>query len=239
MDDDLTIGKLIAAKPWARAESTWLRRSIFALDAYLRRRYGIVEFTTRADCILRIAPAVSSRGLKLSDGISVRSGDKLLDIHLWNEHVPTIPPGGATLRWAAAAAHCARASLRALAAATQAGTVPEFVALRGCLRFDGRLLEAPFAGLGFDTIAESPDSTGEWLRELGETCLTGMLLWAFNPAGLGHARLIRPRRFVWMSRATLLNRHGAKSLAPAARRQLQTDDRQSQVHCAVHGESGR
>ncbi len=215
MSDDLTVGKLVAAEPWARAEAGWLRRSIFALDAHLRRRYGIVEFTASPDCILRIAPSVAPRTLSLSDGTHVREGDKLLDIHLWNEHVPTIPPGGATLRWAASAARCARASLRALATAAQTGSVPEFVALRGCLRFDGRLLEAPFTGLGFDTIAENPASPSEWLRELGETCLVGMLLWAFNPAALGHARLIRPRRFVWMSRARLLQRHGSEKRGSA------------------------
>ncbi|MDE2227865.1 MAG: hypothetical protein KGL11_02340 [Alphaproteobacteria bacterium] len=208
MIEHLTVGTAVATEPWAQPRAGVLRRSVFALDAHLRRRYGIVEFTAQPDCLLRIAPTRAPRDLDLSDGTRIRRGDPLLDLHLWNEHVPTIPPAGLTLRWAAAAAHCTRASLRALAAAAQAGTVPEFVALRGCLRFDGRLLDAPFAGCGFDTIAEGSASPTEWLHGLGETCLLGMLLWAFNPAGLGHARLIRARRSVWMSRERLLARHG-------------------------------
>jgi len=208
MSEDLTIGSVAASAGSARVEAGWLRRSIFGLDAHLRRQYGIVEFTARPDCILRIAPAAAEQMLVLSDGTRIQPGDPLLDLHLWNEHVPAIPPNGVTLRWAAAAAHCVRASLRTLAAETGAGHVPNFVALRGCPRFDGRLLQAPFVGCGFDTIVETTHSPGEWVHELGEACLVAMLLWAFNPAGLGHAHLMRARRFVWMSRTRLLERHG-------------------------------
>lgn len=208
MSEDLTIGSVAAGAASSRADAGWLRRSIFRLDAYLRRRHGIVEFTTKPDCILRVALAVAPRALTLSDGTSIRPGDPLLDLHLWNEHVPAIPPGGVTLRWATAAARCARNSLRVLAAETRAGHTPNFVALRGCLRFDGRLLQAPFAGCGFDTVIENPHSASAWMHEVGEACLVAMLLWAFNPAGLGHAHLTHPRRFVWMSRTRLVERHG-------------------------------
>lgn len=207
MSEDLTVGK-VAATAWSRADIGLLRRSIFALDAYLRRRQAIFEFTDQADCILRIARTAAPRGLLLSDGTAIRAGDPLLELHLWNEHVPAIPASGVTLRWAATAARLARTSLRALAAATATGSLPDFVALRGCLRFDGRLLNAPFAGCGFDTIAEPPASAGEWLHGLGESCLTGMLLWAFNPAGFGHARPTHARRYLWMSRSRLLASHG-------------------------------
>ncbi|MGH7015188.1 MAG: hypothetical protein ACREEL_13725 [Stellaceae bacterium] len=208
MSEDLTIGSVVVSAASARAGAGWLRRSIFGLDAYLRHRHGIVEFTTRPDCILRVAPAVASHALDLSDGTHIRSGDPLLGLHLWNEHVPAIPTGGVTLRWAAGSARCARTSLRLLAAEAKAENVPEFVALRGCLRFDGRLLEAPFAGCGFDTVADGPASLADWLHGLGEICLLGMLLWAFNPTGLHHASLTGARRSVWMSRARLLERHG-------------------------------
>jgi len=208
MTEDLSIGSVATGAASSRADVGWLRRSIFALDAHLRSQHGIVEFTTKPDCILRVAPSVAPHTLTLSDGTAIRPGDPLLDLHLWNEHVPAIPPGGVTLRWATAAARCARNSLRALAAETCAGHTSNFVALRGCLRFDGRLLQAPFAGCGFDTVVESPHSAGAWIHDLGETCLVAMLLWAFNPAGLGHAHLTHPCRFVWMSRARLLERHG-------------------------------
>lgn len=167
MSEDLTIGSAAAGPASRHAGTGWLRRSIFGLDAYLRRQYGIIEFTARTDCILRVAPAVAPRALTLSDGTSIRPGDPLLDLHLWNEHVPAIPPGGVTLRWATAAARCARNSLRTLAAETRAGHTPNFVALRGCLRFDSRLLQAPFAGCGFDTVIESRRSAGAWMHDLG------------------------------------------------------------------------
>ena len=208
MNEDLTIGSVISGAISPRAGAGWLRRSIFGLDAYLRRQHGIIEFTNKSDCILRVAPAIAPQALTLSDGTSIRPGDPLLDLHLWNEHVPAIPPGGVTLRWATAAARCARNSLRALAVETRTGHTPHFVALRGCLRFDGRLLQAPFAGCGFDTVVETPHTAGAWIHELGEACLVAMLLWAFNPAGLGHAHLMRPCRFIWMSRTRLLERHG-------------------------------
>jgi hypothetical protein len=88
---------------------------ILRLDAWLRRRQGIFEFSDNPDCILRAQVRRLETEVALSDGTSGSPGDRVLHIHLWNEHVPPTPSGGPSLLWGRHFNRCLAASLRDLA----------------------------------------------------------------------------------------------------------------------------
>jgi hypothetical protein len=88
---------------------------VVQLDHLLRRVYGVSEFPNDARCILRVALARARSDLTLSDGQSIRRGDLVVELHLWNERVPQTPPAGADLAWGRAFHAGFLGSLRLLA----------------------------------------------------------------------------------------------------------------------------
>jgi len=40
------------------------------------------------------------RPLVLADGTCGRAGERFVDLHLWNEHIPAMPKEGASIAWA-------------------------------------------------------------------------------------------------------------------------------------------
>jgi len=70
---------------------TWAVRGV---DAILRHRQGIEEFTDDRHCIFRISTETAGRAAILSDGAAIRPGDPLVQIHYWNEHMPVLPENG-------------------------------------------------------------------------------------------------------------------------------------------------
>jgi hypothetical protein len=74
-----------------------LERIVFGIDAALRRWHSVVEFTTDPTCILRIRVDRLERPLVLADGTCARAGDRFVDLHLWNEHIPAMPKEGASI----------------------------------------------------------------------------------------------------------------------------------------------
>jgi hypothetical protein len=77
-----------------------LERIVFAIDATLRRWNSVVEFTSDPTCILRIRVGRLERPLVLADGTCGRAGERFVDLHLWNEHIPEMPKEGASIAWA-------------------------------------------------------------------------------------------------------------------------------------------
>src|SRR5438876_7927751 len=63
----------------------WLDKLIFGLDRVLRRWQSVVEFTHDPACILRIKVGRLDRDFVLADGTAGHSGDRFIDLHLWNE----------------------------------------------------------------------------------------------------------------------------------------------------------
>src|SRR5919204_6996991 len=92
-----------------------LKPIVFASDAALRRWNSVVEFTTDPACILRIRVDRLERPLVLADGTSARAGERFIDLHLWNEQIPTMPEEGASIAWARQMHLCFQQSLRQLA----------------------------------------------------------------------------------------------------------------------------
>lgn len=67
-----------------------LRKVVCGADRILRRVLGIREFSQDPDCILRVAKVRWPRPVSLRDGTRLRAGDWVGDLHLWNEHIPSI-----------------------------------------------------------------------------------------------------------------------------------------------------
>lgn len=69
------------------------------IDRRLRSKLGITEFRDEPDCIFRVRVCEAYRDLDLPDGI-VRKGEPVVEIHFWNEHLPSIGEDGFNLKWA-------------------------------------------------------------------------------------------------------------------------------------------
>jgi len=191
-----------------------LRGMVLALDSLLRRQGHVREFTADEQCILRIALTTSKQDVELSEGTEVRVGDRILELHLWNEHIPPMPSKGPDMSWGLRFYRLAVKSLRSLAAHVAAGELPDIVALGGQMAFmekdDSAVLASLAAKLGFELVNLTAEG-GRWRRftHFWENIFSWALMWAFNPASLRGKRFLRLQRYrLWMSRRTLLERYG-------------------------------
>jgi hypothetical protein len=191
-----------------------LRAMVLALDLLLQRQGHVQEFTEDEECFLRIALTVSKQDVDLSDGTKVRVGERICELHLWNEHIPPMPPEGPDLRWGLRFYRLAVKSFDSLAAYLAADERQDIVALGGQMAFvekdDPPVLATVAARLGFDVLNLTAQA-GRWGRftHFWENMLSWALMWTFNPASLRGKRFLRLQRYrLWMSRRTLLQRYG-------------------------------
>ena len=203
-------------------ESRDRRHGIFGgavrwLDATLRRQQGIFDYCDDRKCMFRLSITSSPRDLTLNDGTVIRKGQTVGELHLNNDHAPSIPAGGTGLAWAVGAYHIAKHSLELLADAMQRDA-----RLKGIDAIFGTSVFTPKGGaaqvtrftgrLHFETHDEPDElSFGKRLHRWGENILIWALLRTFNPGGLRNAKLARDRQIVWMSRAALLKYYGTSS----------------------------
>ena len=96
-------------------EGDFLRRLVRVTDAALRRIGGVSEFETADDGLLRIAEGHAEHDFVFRDGAHVRQGQAVIDLHLWNEHLPPFPYGGLELGWKKRVRQQLMASLHRLA----------------------------------------------------------------------------------------------------------------------------
>jgi hypothetical protein len=180
------------------------------VDALLRQRQHIHEFTTDSECLFRIAVGEAPVSIDLSDGTAVRPGDPILELHLWNEHIPAMPAGGPSAAWANLMKRQIRRSLILTALyLEQERALASIVALHGAPPFRSRLgapqMFRAAKRFGFDLV--QPDEPGNW-RSVVHERLDGILLWAlllaFNPSAQRGDRASRQRYHLWISRRKLL-----------------------------------
>jgi hypothetical protein len=188
-----------------------VRRVVLSLDALLRGRLGIVALSSDPACILRIRVTRAAHAISLSDG-PVPPGAPVLEIHLWNERIPPIPPAGPDLAWAGRTQRMFLASLREVArqlreepglAAVQAvsGATVLIQSTDGLER--NRLMQR----LGF-TVFPACNPLGRFGR-FWENAYTWAVMWTFSPASLRDRRLRDMRRDeFWMTRSRFLERFG-------------------------------
>ena len=208
----------------------WLRQTGLRIDDELRRRHGVREYSNDPQCVFRMQPDIARLDVTLTDGTVVRRGDRLVKIHLWNEQVPEIPGGGATLVWGRKMGRSMGRSLEQLSEFL--AEHPEFdnaVAIRAemAVATSGhttqllRIMEH----FGFDVVPETgPISWKEQFHRWGENILGFLLVLAVNPVTARVSVLWRARSTVMMSRAALDQRYGRARRAGGPQRKRQGRD---------------
>lgn len=189
--------------------AAWLARAVWALDARLRHGHGVGEYTNRPDCILRMQVARNGDDLTLSDGVRLHPGERIIDLHLWNEQFPRMGKIGPTVGWAKRVLGVFDLSLRELARHLACRRdLDDIVAIRVNLGLGAaerrRQLAHIMGRYGFElTPSMAPRSLGERTRRLGENILISLMVWAQNPGAVRRDTLRRDRMVVLVSRRSL------------------------------------
>lgn len=199
-----------------------LTRAVRGVDSLLRQRRRIQEFTDDDDCLFRISLEAASRSLTFPDGTSVREGDPVLNLHLWNEHLPSMPSTGPSAAWANAMKRGMRRSLAAVAHYLERERALDAVnAVHGAPPFGSRIggLQMLRTAQRFGFEVMDLDTPLVWRDHL-HAAFDSMWLWslahAFNPGALKSKGLLRYRFQLWISRRKLLLCYGAAAAASVA-----------------------
>ncbi len=187
-----------------------MRALIRTFDGLLRRAYGVFEFCDDPNCVLRLRVTRASHTLSLQGNV-LPAGTPVLELHLWNEHIPPIPPEGPDLAWAIRSRRMLIDSLRAVA--HQIRYDPRLAgvqAIRGVTVLlppgDGSGGRGLMKRLGF-VVFPYCSPLGRF-GEFWENLYSWGIMWAFNEVSLRHRQLIRLRRTeVWMSVNEFLRRY--------------------------------
>jgi hypothetical protein len=192
-------------------QGRWLERLVGAADEALRRLYGITEFESEREGLLRIERCRAECGFTLSDGTRVHRGDTVIELHLWNEHLPPVPEPGADFAWAVQVRRQALLSLHRLAVHICANRRLDGVcALRMQPAIARRKPVGALARLllrsGFEPIVGATRVHGRVLRLLDSAWLW-LLTWMHNPSALRGRHFDRSRHDFWISRQSFLRRY--------------------------------
>ncbi len=190
---------------------------MFGLDRWLRQRQGVYEYSDDALCIFRAQRGRAACEFALSDGTHIHSGDPVLNLHLWNEHVPAMGQSTVDMAWAREFTRRVELSLRALARHLRWNrSLDDVVAIRGDMRLGTAEQSGQLARLagryGFEPAGIGGFDLGlAMLQRLAENIFICMLVLATNPVALRAPVLRRHHKLVYLSRAVLETRY-----APAA-----------------------
>ena len=201
----------------------WLAEAIFALDKWLQRRQGVVEYSTHPQCVFRMQVGRSHRRLLLRDGTVLRRGQRIVHLHLWNEHIPPVPATGTTIRWARQMQRGMAIALRELAkylaARPELGDVAAICADVPCgTQAQAHQLSYIMAHYGFETIPEhDPVPLRERLHRFGDNILISLMVRAQNSVALRPDTLRRVRVPIYLSRRGLAARFGSPNHAAEVR----------------------
>lgn len=182
------------------------------IDTRLRARAGVYEYSASPECIFRIQIIDSREAVELSDGTRVSPGDRIIDVHLWNEQLPIIAKHGATLAWGRRMTRALELSLRELAIYLKARRdLNSVVALRANMSFGSAERSEQITGIaaryGFERSGPVYQrSIAERLHCLGENVLISLMVIARNTAAFRLESLGRIRTPVYMSRRKLESR---------------------------------
>lgn len=173
-----------------------IRSLIIRFDRYMRRKMNVIEFWDNPDALIRIRVTQSDRPLVVANDV-IPVGEKIIEIHFWNEHVPRIPTSGTDMKWAIK-------SVRIL--------MSSFTELARQIRDDERFQGVKAVGGITPLFLAGDDSSGEriWKRlgftmtpvkhpmgrvgEFWENVYTLLIIWAFNPLGVRNQHVLKMRR---------------------------------------------
>ena len=195
-----------------RRDHPWLATLLESLDRRLRLKTGVREYTRSPDCVFRMQVAASGFELTLSDGTCVRPGDRIINLHLWNEQVPPLPERGPSIAWARRMKRAFDNSLRELALhLAERRDLDDVIAICGNMAFGTAAQTDQVARIagryGFERIPmRGKLSLGERVRRFAENVFISLFVFARNPATLRADTLSRDRTPVCISRRTLQQR---------------------------------
>jgi hypothetical protein len=186
---------------------------IFGFDSWLRQWLRVSEYSDHPLCIFRIQVSQLDHTIVLADGASAQPGDRIIDLHLWNEHVPRMSSDGVSVGWALEMSRCVDVSLRELAAYLSfEWELEDIVIIRGnvvfctadkcdeLIRLCSRLgFECPCGGL--------PIGLAEQLLRFGQNLLISMMVLVLNSAALRADTLRRTRVGLYLTRKQLMARY--------------------------------
>jgi hypothetical protein len=196
-------------------------RGLFLLiDAILRRKQNIAAFWDDPGCVLRINLRAAPRPLPL-DGNVVRPGTKVLELHLWNEHLPQVGASDSSLAWAVKGHAALVRSLAALAQhVEQRADLADVPAVFGITTFmsqkDAQTAERVLARLGFAQTAYR-SSLGAF-GDFWENLYAWFLYRTFRRSAPRKPLLGMRRKLLWMSKEELVRRYARRGSRPGAAR---------------------
>jgi hypothetical protein len=198
-------------RPLAPKRGT-LKRIVLSLDAWMRERQGILELNTSPTCMLRVVMIRAEYDMRLSDGAVIRRGDRIVDLHFWNERMPKTSAGQG-LGWGGRFGRQLRRSFVDLAGAVDADPrLAGAVAVRARLAFAGARNRDEMHRFGhwfgFEGAEEAgPVPLGRRLHDAAEDIWLLILTWTFNPGCLATRQTVRRREDLWISKAKLVERY--------------------------------
>lgn len=196
-----------------------LNTLVSVIDKTLRARQGIFEYCDCPRCIFRVNVGTLTHETILSDDTRLCAGSRIINLHLWNEHVPPFPDQGPTIGWARRMSQDLEISLRELAAFV--ATHPAFDdvgAVGGKMVFGSTEQTQAVAHLaeryGFVYAVEhaANRTISQTLHSFGENILISMIVISRNPGALRADCFSRERVLVYLHRDELLRRFGAHHL---------------------------
>jgi hypothetical protein len=192
----------------------WLAEALAVLDARLRRRQAVLEYTRNPACVFRVDISRAGRPLVLRDGTRLRAGQRIARLHFWNEQIPPVPKSGTTIAWGRQMQRAIAASLRELARflASQPDLAEIAVICADVpsgTKAQSEQLARIMAHYGFEAIIE-PERLpiGERLHRLGENVLISLIVLAHNAGALRSDTLRRVRLPIYLSRRVLERKFG-------------------------------
>jgi hypothetical protein len=210
----------LAREPATRLKRPLLAALILVIDRSLRRLQGVFEYSHKPDCLFRIRFNRLRTEVALSDGTLGRPGDPVVELHLWNEHIPVLPATGPSLAWGRQFNRCFAESLRELARFLMSKR--EFLnitMIRANMSVGSKAqsdqLHRIVSRHGFEIV---PDPAGLslslHLRRFGENILYWLLTLVSNPAAARSNKFWRSRSLIYLSRRVLERKYAAADERP-------------------------
>lgn len=207
-----TLDAIASQRNRAQSAHPWLYRLVFGLDAWLRRWTLVAEYSPDPRCVFRVQLGHLDQDVALPDGTIAHAGDRVIDLHLWNEHVPLMPKQGATIAWARRMCFCIEVSLRELAKHLVARPeLDDISVIRANITFGIPDQSVQMSRLcqryGFQAVGTlNPTKMLQRAHRLGENILISFMALALNGNSLRRGTLRRDHVQVFLSRKLLARR---------------------------------
>jgi hypothetical protein len=191
-----------------------MRFFVRAVDRAVRKLSGVFEYCDDPDCVFRVSLGPAPYPLPVPGG-EVHAGEKVIELHFWNEHLPAMPADGPLIgpavklrRQVASSArrlaHSMRNDPRLAGAKAVGGITPLFTA------GDNSAAEGIFIRLGF-SVTPHRNRRGRFM-EFWEEVYAWLLMWAFTSRNQPRRSLRGLRRSdFWISAEDFLRLYGKPS----------------------------